>query len=84
MTLIAQRIDNENRDLIKKNAELNIEFKSQEKDRELLIKQIIQQKKINQNAKVSLAKQKKIAEEIESRMKQQELLNPPEPAPPAK
>ncbi len=41
MTLIAQRIDNENRELISKNAELNIEFKSQEKDRELLIRQII-------------------------------------------
>ena len=39
MTLIAQRIDNENRELIKpQNANLYIEFKSQEKDRELLIR----------------------------------------------
>lgn len=41
MTQIAQRIDNENRELIKKNGELKIEFKSQEKDWELLLKQII-------------------------------------------
>ena len=38
MTQIAQKIDNENRELIKRNAELKIEFKSQENDRELLLK----------------------------------------------
>ena len=47
MTQIAQKIDNENRELIKRNAELKIEFKSQENDRELLLKQIIFQKKEN-------------------------------------
>jgi hypothetical protein len=38
MTQIAQKIDNENRELIKRNSELKIEFKSQEKDRDLLIR----------------------------------------------
>lgn len=38
ITSIAQRIDNENRLLIKKNAELKSEFKAQENDRELLVR----------------------------------------------
>ena len=38
ITNIAQRIDNENRNLVKKNAELKQEYKAQEKDRELLVR----------------------------------------------
>lgn len=38
ITNIAQRIDSENRALQKKNAELNIEYISQDKDRDLLVK----------------------------------------------
>lgn len=38
ITQIAQRIDNENRLLIKKNAELRQEYKAQENDRELLVR----------------------------------------------
>jgi len=41
MTQIAQRIDDENRALMKKNAELKIEYLSQENDRDLLLKQLI-------------------------------------------
>jgi hypothetical protein len=37
MTQIAQKIDLENRQLVRKNMELNIEVKSQENDRDLLI-----------------------------------------------
>ncbi len=37
MTQIAQRIDDENRALMKKNAELKIEYLSQENDRDLLL-----------------------------------------------
>lgn len=38
ITSIAQRIDNENRLLIKKNAELKADFKAQENDRQLLVR----------------------------------------------
>lgn len=49
---MAQKIDEDNQNLIKKNQELRIEFLSQENDRELLLKQIIYHKKINQNQKI--------------------------------
>lgn len=65
MTQIAQRIDNENINLIKKNSELSIEFKLQAKDKDLLIKQIIQQKKLNQENLAKLNDVKKTAEEYE-------------------
>jgi len=51
MTQIAQRIDDENRALMKKNAELKIEYLSQENDRDLLLKQLIYQKKESQRLK---------------------------------
>lgn len=47
MSTMAQKIDEDNQNLIKKNQELRIEFLSQENDRELLLKQIIYHKKIN-------------------------------------
>lgn len=50
ITNIAQRIDNENRALLKKNQELRSEYRAQENDRELLVKQLVMQKK--ENAKV--------------------------------
>ena len=51
ITSIAQRIDNENRLLIKKNAELKQEFRTQENDRELLVRQLVMQKKENEKYK---------------------------------
>jgi hypothetical protein len=45
ITNIAQRIDNENRSLIKKNAQLRAEFKAQEDNREFSVKQLVLQKK---------------------------------------
>lgn len=51
ITSIAQRIDNENRLLIKKNAELLQEYKAQENDRSLLVRQLVMQKKENQKYK---------------------------------
>ena len=72
MTQIAQKIDNENRELIKRNAELKIEFKSQENDRELLLKQIIFQKKENQKLKEELDRVKKVAEDLEKKMQEEE------------
>lgn len=74
MTQIAQRIDNENISLIKKNAELNIEFKSQAQDKDLLIKQIIQQKKLNQENVAKLAQLKQTAEELEKKYKEEQKL----------
>lgn len=50
ITNIAQRIDNENRSLMKKNSELKSEYKAQENDREILVKQLVMQKK--ENAKI--------------------------------
>ena len=50
ITNIAQRIDNENRALLRKNQELRTEYRKQENDREMLVKQLVMQKK--DNAKV--------------------------------
>ena len=72
MTQIAQRIDNENINLIKKNAELSIEFKLQAKDKDLLIKQIIQQKKLNQENSAKLTNIRQVAEELEKKMQEEQ------------
>lgn len=47
ITNIAQRIENENRTLMKKNSELKKEYQNQENDRELLLKQLVMLKKEN-------------------------------------
>ena len=60
MTQIAQRIDDENRALMKKNAELKIEYLSQENDRDLLLTQLLQQKKEHQRLKI-------LAEEVKQK-----------------
>ena len=41
ITNVAQRIENENRALMKKNSELKKEYQSQENDKELLLKQLV-------------------------------------------
>ena len=51
---------------------MKIELKSQDKDRELLLKQIIAQKKINQREKAKLEKTKKVAEVLEKKMKEEQ------------
>ena len=51
ITNIAQRIDNENRDLVKKNQKLKSDLRAQENDRELLVKQLVMQKKENSKVK---------------------------------
>lgn len=48
MSQMAQKIDEDNQILMKKNQELKIQFLSQENDRELLLKQIIHFKKEGQ------------------------------------
>jgi len=56
ITNIAQRIDEENRGLSKKNTELKAEFRAQENDRELLVKQLVLQKKENEKMKDEIKK----------------------------
>lgn len=63
ITSIAQRIDNENRLLIKRNAELKADFKAQENDRELLVRQLVMQKKENAKLKEEMAEFRKIVKE---------------------
>ena len=64
MTQIAQKIDDDNRMLMKKNGDLKIQFLSQNNDRELLLKQLVFQKKENQRLKRMLEDKKKNADEI--------------------
>lgn len=45
MSSMAQKIDEDNQQLMKRNQELKIQYMSQENDREMLIKQIIYHKK---------------------------------------
>lgn len=45
MTQVAQNIDDDNRVLTKKNQELKIQYLSQENDRDLLLRELIHQKK---------------------------------------
>ena len=65
ITNIAQRIDNENRTLMKKNSELKSEYKSQENDRELLLKQLVTLKKENAKFKEETDYYLKVIEEKE-------------------
>ena len=64
MTQIAQKIDDENRGLMKKNGELKIQYLSQENDRDLLLKQLIVQKKDGQALRKKLEDTKKRAEVV--------------------
>lgn len=62
ITSIAQRIDNENRLLIKKNTELRQDYKTQENDRELFVRQLVMQKKENQKYKDEIEEFRKLIE----------------------
>lgn len=65
MTQIAQKIDDENRFLMKKNSQLKIQYLSQENDRDLLLKQLIGQKKENQRIKKRLEEVKEQAGQVD-------------------
>lgn len=75
MTQIAQRIDDENRTLMKKNAELKIQYMSQENDRDLLLKQLIVQKKEQNRLRRVLDEERTKAEELEKRQEQENTIN---------
>lgn len=63
ITNIAQRIENENRALMKKNNELKKEYQNQENDRELLLKQLVMLKKENGKIREEIDYYNKIIEE---------------------
>lgn len=63
ITNVAQRIENENRTLMKKNSELKKEYQSQENDKELLLKQLVMLKKENSKVKEEIDFYKKLIEE---------------------
>jgi hypothetical protein len=63
ITNIASRIDNENRSLMKKNKELKQEYKAQENDREVLVKQLVMQKKENTKINEEIQFYTKVIEE---------------------
>lgn len=65
ITNVAQRIENENRALMKKNSELKKEYQSQENDKELLLKQLVMLKKENSKIKEEIDFYNKIIEEKE-------------------
>lgn len=72
MTQIAQKIDDENRDLMKKNSDLKIQYMSQENDRDLLLKQLIYQKKEHQRLKKEAEEKKQEADKYQKSEKDQE------------
>eukprot|EP00357_Protocruzia_adherens_P002247 CAMPEP_0115012572 /NCGR_PEP_ID=MMETSP0216-20121206/24830_1 /TAXON_ID=223996 /ORGANISM="Protocruzia adherens, Strain Boccale" /LENGTH=526 /DNA_ID=CAMNT_0002381681 /DNA_START=46 /DNA_END=1626 /DNA_ORIENTATION=+ len=72
MKNIAQKMEKENQMLAKKNGELKFEFKTQENDREIRIRQLIESKKENERLRKELHKYKKLERErddIEKSMK---------------
>lgn len=75
MTQIAQRIDDENRTLMKKNADLKIQYMSQENDRDLLLKQLIVQKKEQNRLRKLLDEEHTKADELEKRQEQENTIN---------
>ena len=64
MTQVAQKIDEDNRVLMKKYQELKIQYLSQENDSDLLIKQNIYHKKQNQKIREAHQKLKVEAEKV--------------------
>ena len=72
MSQMAQKIDEDNQILMKKNQELKIQYLSQENDRELLLKQIIYYKKESQKVKEQHDSLKRKVEEARSEERQQD------------
>ena len=72
MSQMAQKIDEDNQILMKKNQELKIQYLSQENDRELLLQQIIHYKKESQKIKEQHEALKRKVEEARSEERHQE------------
>ena len=65
ITNIAQRIEEENRELNKNNTSLRAKFNKQETDREYLVKQLVLQKKENKKIRQEISKYKQELAELE-------------------
>ena len=65
ITSMAQRIDNENRQLIRKNGELKQNFNQQEEDREKLVRELVEQKAKNKTMQTEIEEFKRIIAEKE-------------------
>ena len=65
ITSMAQRIDNENRQLIRKNGELKQNFNQQEEDREKLVRELVEQKAKNKTMLTEIEDMKRIIAEKE-------------------
>lgn len=65
MTQIAQKIDFENRELVKRNVQLGIQVKSQENDREILLQQLLFEKQDGKKLAMKLKKLQENADELE-------------------
>ena len=76
---MAQKIDEDNQNLIKKNQELKIEFLSQENDRDLLLKQLIFHKKANQQIKIKHEQLKQKVDEVQGTESHNEAMLKQEP-----
>lgn len=59
MTQVAQKIDDDNRVLMKRKEELKIQYLAQEEDKKLLLKQLLYHRKENLKIKTAHAKLKK-------------------------
>lgn len=72
MSVMAQKIDEDNQQLMRKNQDLNIQYLSQENDREILIKQIIYHKKRNQKLQQQHEETKEKVMEVRRDQQQQQ------------
>lgn len=81
ITSMAQRIDNENRQLIRKNNELKQNFKGQEVDREKLVRELVEQKAKNKTMKAEIEEFKSIIAEKQGLEEQVDIDFKDEPLP---
>ena len=75
MTQVAQDVDNKNRKLTADNQELKIQYLSQENDRDILIRQLIFQKKESAKMRETHMKLKKQVDQIKEAEKQDTIIN---------
>lgn len=75
MTQVAQDVDNKNRKLTADNQEFKIQYLSQENDRDILIRQLIFQKKESAKMRENHMKLKKQVDQIKEAEKQDTIIN---------
>jgi len=70
---IAHKIDAENQTMVKKYAGLKSEFEIQEKDKEILLKELLMKKKENAVLKAQVEQYEKLLNEVSKEMEQEEI-----------